>query len=881
MAFQPIIYTFGGSEYLNSIMESLSILFDFSKRNSLLTLYRFAGVLGVFILALRPFAARGPDGSPGSLDWPWFLRFALIILVVIVPKTDVRIEDITLKRTYVVTNAPWALSIFGWMTSSIGYGLTEMYENSLGGGMNPIESYSGNGIAFGSQYYNVLPSISRFQTRSMDNFVRPFINECMVPAVTPINERISGLSKEEFLHSPNYASALSGMNASWLKNRYVDTPKGPFTCFDMRQMIMTQWGPDSALLLSKMGISETTVDELDKSYIKQATDSSASSLRQAMMINAIYSSVAAQGVQYGDTALADSLYQTQAQYQQITAWRQGSQFAASSLVWLHIVVEGMIYAIWPLLTFLMLLPSGWVVIMQYIKILFWIQMWPILYAILNSIIAVYATSRSAALAMQYGGFTMSDVFQIGDLNGGIVSTAGYISTMVPIISWMLIQQGGGLIEAVRSHIGSTNSVAQKAGAQEADGSLTLNKVTVEDSNTAGNSISGMATHKQIGSTGTATTVGGNTTIQSSAMDNKLTTSIDYNQVAQRQLSNMTQEIRGQAGSQSEQWNKIRNSLHNAQLSTSGSDSTSSGKGGKDNAILSQGEALVADLAAKGKMMAGIEFYGTAVTGGVEGSLQTKASTDYKEALDKWKDFAKQNQTLLQGTIGDSFNQSQGLAQASSKTIMAAENVITAETNLQSMGKALKSNGDNAFMQYLMKEQGLLPTQINDMQWNNSGEFNKLAQDYAENVFVPKVIGDNGNYNVKGLDHDAITKDINQNANVYANGGARNNIEGNTRQFIQNQTVAAESNENIMQKHNNAVKQFKNTPSATMGKNMVKVGRNAAYMATGDSAGEMVKLAKKGYNSAKQSTMNRGTSAAKRAQTGGRISKSGYPTYGEK
>ena len=106
MAFQPIIYTFGGSEYLNSIMESLSILFDFSKRNSLLTLYRFAGVLGVFILALRPFAARGPDGSPGSLDWPWFLRFALIILVVIVPKTDVRIEDITLKRTYVVTNAP-------------------------------------------------------------------------------------------------------------------------------------------------------------------------------------------------------------------------------------------------------------------------------------------------------------------------------------------------------------------------------------------------------------------------------------------------------------------------------------------------------------------------------------------------------------------------------------------------------------------------------------------------------------------------------------------------------------------------------------------------------------------------------------------------------
>lgn len=597
MAFQPVIYTFGGSEYINSIMQSMSILFDFSKNSSLVTLYRLAGVLGVLILALRPFAARGPDGSPGSLDWPWFLRFGLIILVIIVPKTDVRIEDITLKKTYVVTKAPWALSIFGWMTSSIGYGLTEMYESVLGSGMNPVESYSGNGIAFGSQYYNILPKISHFDTKSMDNFVRPFINECMVPAVTPINAKISGLTKDEFLNAPSYAAALANMNPLWLKNRYVDTPNGAVTCLDMRQMITTQWEPDSVMLLNKIGVSENTIGDLDNSYIKQATDSSASSLKQGMMINAIYSSVAAQGVQYGDTALADSLYQAQAQYQQVTAWRQGSQFASVSLVWLHIVVEGMIYAIWPLLTFLMLFPSGWVVIMQYIKILFWIQMWPILYAILNSIIAVYATSRSAALAMQYGGFTMSNFFQIGDLNGGIVATAGYISTMVPIISWMLIQQGGGLIEAVRSHVGATNSSAQQAGTQETSGSMTLNKVTVQDSNTAGNSVTGMSTNKQISSSGTVSTVGDVSTIQSSAMDNKLTTGINYNKAAQSQLSNMKSELDSQVGSTKDAYNNARQSLYNAQKSAQASTNHGTSDGNKQDDAIANTLAIMTKMSA--------------------------------------------------------------------------------------------------------------------------------------------------------------------------------------------------------------------------------------------------------------------------------------------
>ena len=508
MAFQPIIYSFGAGDYLNSIFESLSILFDFNKHNEMLWIGRIAGLLGVISIALGSFASRGRDGSPGALDWTWFLRFAMIWLVIIVPKVDLRIEDLTNKKTFVVTGAPWALSVFGWFTSSIGYGFTNLYENVLGGGMNPVESYSGNGIAFGSRYYNTLPKIAKFDNMTMNNYVKPFIIECLVPAVTKFNVKNSGLTKEAFFSTPSYSASITSLNSNWLKNRYVYTDQGTLTCFELRDAMIKQWEPDSILILKKANLSEQMVGDLDNAFIKQATDASANSLKQAMMINAIQATAQSMAVQYGDAALADSLTQAQAQYQQVSAWRQGSQFASVSLVWLHIVAESLVYAIWPLLCFLFLLPVGFAVVMEYIKILFWLQTWPILYAILNSIIAVYAKDQSQALAMEYSGFTMSNFYQIGDINGGVVATAGYLSTLVPVLSWMFLQRAGmAVMSAIGGFTGAVNNTAESAGKQEALGNMDINRVSVKNSNTAGESTSGLETQRNITSAGTATTIG--------------------------------------------------------------------------------------------------------------------------------------------------------------------------------------------------------------------------------------------------------------------------------------------------------------------------------------------------------------------------------------
>lgn len=456
----------------------MSILFDFSKHSEILWLGRISGVLGVIWISMGGFASRGKDGSPGAIDWTWFLRFAMIWIVLIVPKTTLEIQDKITKATYSVSGAPWSLSIFGWFTSTLGYGLTEMYENVLGGGMNAATAYSGNGVAFGSSYYNSLPKVARFEPMNSSSSVFPFIQECLIPAAGPINSTWSGITKKVFLTSPNYYSAIMGLSTNFLQNRYVNVNGVSVTCLTLRDNVINDWNDNSQILMSQMRIQESTIQTLDGAYVLQATTQQSNSLKQAMMMNAIQDATAAGSAQWGDAAMADSIYQAQAQYQQTTAWRQGSQFASVSLVWLHVVAECLTYAIFPLLIFLILLPVGFGILMEYLKILFWLQTWPILYAIFNSIIAVYATSRSQQLALQYGGFTMSNFYKIGDINDGIVSTAGYLTTLVPVLSWMFLQRAGmAIASAVGTFTGSTNNAADQAGKQEALGNLDVNRMS--------------------------------------------------------------------------------------------------------------------------------------------------------------------------------------------------------------------------------------------------------------------------------------------------------------------------------------------------------------------------------------------------------------------
>lgn len=845
MSFVPIIYTYGGGQGLNSLFQSMSILFDFTKHTEIQWMGKIAGLLGVIWISISGFASRGKDGSPAAIDWTWFLRFAMIWIVLIVPRTQVEIQDRITKATYSVSGVPWSLGVFGWFTSIFGNGLTSMYENVLGGGMNTATSYSGNGVAFGSSYYNSLPKIARFDSVNSTKVVFPFIQECLIPAAGPINSRWSGVTKQALLTTDSYKSLVQGLSTNFLQNRYVNVEGASVTCLTLRDQVLAQWDANSLLLMSQMGMSESRIENLDQAYILQATTQQSNSLRQAMMMNAIQDAVAAGAVQWGDAAMADSMYQAQAQYQQVTAWRQGSQIAAVSLVWLHIVGESMVYALFPFLIFLMLLPMGFTVIMVYLRILFWLQMWPVLYAILNWIIAAYATSASQQLAMQYGGFTMSDFYKIGDMNDGVVAAAGYLSTMVPVLSWMLLNQAGAFISNIAgSFSGSVSNTAESAGKQEALGDLDVNRVTVGQRTVNSSTDMGSSRTTVHSQSGAVTTVGngsdGITTTKSAALDNKMISSVDYSKVAQNQISNQMQSLSSEAGTQSKQWNQIKSSAHSASLANQGGNSQTSGDGGKAAAALSKYEELAGNLTASAqsmyKLQGGLEVLGTGATtsvqAGIEGKMSSAAGAKYAYDLQAFKDFSNQHKSSLEASLGDTFQNSQGLADSSSKTTQAALNLIDTNNNLQSTGSTLKTNGDFAFNQHLQQDLGMSGKEINDMQMNDPAKFNQLAEAYAKDVFVPKIIGDSHNYSVKGVDAAGTKAKIRSLSDTYSNSGGVNSIETKAQGVIDSERGNTSSKElEVAGAYDTSKAKWDGNKSEVAGDVLAKTGSNAGHAIT--------------------------------------------------
>lgn len=831
MAFTPIIYTYGGGQGLNSLFQSMSILFDFSKHSEILWIGRISGILGVFWLSISGFASRGKDGSPGAIDWTWFIRFAMIWIILIVPKTTLEIQDKITKATYSISGAPWSLSIFGWFTSSIGYGMTSMYENVLGGGINTATSYSGNGFAFGSSYYNSLPKVARFNNTNSTAAVFPFIQECLIPAAGPINSTWSGIDKQTLLNTPDYVTAIQGLSSNFLQNRYVNVDGVSVTCLTLRDRVLTQWNSDSLLLLNQFNINEQGVAALDKEFIGSATAASANSFKQAMMMNAIQDAALAGSIQWGDAAMADSLAQAQAQMQQTSAWKQGSQFATVSLVWLHDAAEIITYAIFPFLLLLILLPVGFAVLMEYIKVLFWLQTWPILYAILNFIIGVYATSKSQQMALQYGGFTMNDFYKIGDMNDGIVSTAGYLCTLVPVLTWMFLQRAGmAIASAVGGFTGAINNTAESAGKQEALGSMDINRVSVQSSNTAGESTTGSAQHTNRTATGTTMTTGGNTTIQSAATANALPVGINFGESLQNSISNRTQTTHQEASQQATEWGKVSQQLHSEMVANTGGTSMSTGTGGDSSESLKKGQTLSAEAAAKADALAsisgGVEIFGngvsTRLTGTASVAAVSKASQDYANAVKKFDDWKQSTTTGTTGSISDGSSSATSLSQRSGKTSSDGISIAKDQSIVDSRSSSVQADGVNAFKNWMMHDKNMSPEQINDMAYNDVGGLNKLAQEFSPK-FVEQVLGQNHMTTPTAPNISEMRQNIGKTSMT-----SQNNMgsSSNARDIIANAQANNTSKTNSGNESVNAVlNKFKDNPTSITGENIKNAQNN--------------------------------------------------------
>ncbi len=225
------------------------------------------------------------------------------------------------------------------------------------------------------------------------------------------------------------------------------------------------------------------------------------------------------------------------------------------------------------------------VLKGYVFALMWLQSWPLLYAILNSAMTFYAKQNGAPVLL-------SEISQIQLKYSDLASTAGYLSMMIPPLSWMMVRGLGAGFSSVYSHFASSAiSPTASAAGSVVDGNYSYGNMQTENVNGFSWSTNSTTSFGQMmyqtGSGATATqTRDGNMVMDASGAMSRLPVGIN----ATRQIAAAQQEMAREASNRAESalhgfsssiasaWNTLSQFGSNRGSSdsvTSGADSTMS------------------------------------------------------------------------------------------------------------------------------------------------------------------------------------------------------------------------------------------------------------------------------------------------------------------
>lgn len=489
------IITFGSSSYVQSALNSMSML---AGSSAWTTLARLAGILGILYVILAG-VAKAQTGKI-EVDWGWLLMFGVLYGVLFVPKTDVVVTDRMTSlcasgSDYVVTDVPFGIAAFGYVTSGIGAGITDLYEQYIT--VPSDRKYSETGMAFGANLSRVVTETGIPDSEwsvNATNMMSQCVNPLIARGVMPVNE----LTRS--------TDIWSDIENKLPANRFVKMADGSVvSCQEMGQKVNAKFGPGgsvnelAALQAGSALFPQCSANDAKTAFLSGAggiktsdvmgyTEDAAEATRQSMLIAALQQGLGQTAMEGDSASIAQSVYTAQAEATQRNTYTLMGSMAARTVPVLRAVLEMLIYAIFPIVLIFALTPAWLKVLGHYVLAMMWIQLWPPLYAILNSIMTWYAEreAKSAAMieaATNDKGLSLETFGSISHASADIVAMTGYMAVSIPIIAYMIIRGGAMAGSMLASSLTQPMAAAaSRSGASLTDADMKSGSVSWDTSN---------------------------------------------------------------------------------------------------------------------------------------------------------------------------------------------------------------------------------------------------------------------------------------------------------------------------------------------------------------------------------------------------------------
>ena len=507
---ESVIYTFGGGEALWKVFNGIAMIFS-SHSGYMTGVMKLSMAIGGLWAAFRAILG----GNMGILGRDYFVPTYLILNLLLIPTTSVHIVDEvnpTFKYSK-VDHVPMGIAVVASTASRISKLVTDKLEQAF----TPAEAnrYGKTGTMFAAR----LVSMTR-EMRVSDPVVRQnlkdFVRQCFTLPLVWTN-LLAG--RKAALETDDILGLIASHPHSWLGSYWRNwSGRGGETIFlyckdgaAKAREVLTAEVPGSLTGLSAQLFGGGTMDVMTanrrlKTYFADAwktlsgkTASAHEVAAQEMMMNVYREAADDKREEFGlsrrDPHLI-ALSSARAKAQQNTGFLIGAQMVSSMLPSLQSTMLAILCILFVVIVPMTMLPGGLKTLGMWVKLIIWVESWPIFFAIIQCVSLIMASSSGAAYVSTGAGLSLLTQNGLADAAWDAVCYAEGFMAIVPVIAWAVVSGSGyALANLAGTVTRSVDGLSSKMGSEITDGNLSFDNQSFHNRSIAGYQIA----QQQLGS----------------------------------------------------------------------------------------------------------------------------------------------------------------------------------------------------------------------------------------------------------------------------------------------------------------------------------------------------------------------------------------------
>lgn len=437
------VHSIGDSAFLAQILNSIAMIAGTADMRMAAGI---GALVGLLFQAFKGLMAPGAGGlKPGE-----FLTSVLLWMALFQPSLTVTIEDAYSQEVRVVSHVPLGPAVAGSLVSSLGYGLTVLFETAFSVPSMTRHGYAGSLETLTAVRRNLLSrlSIGKMLDPNPQTDVRQsvsqYVKDCTLTGVDvgaiSVTTLLNGSPLPEALRfdSEIYTTEIRDGGTPLL---VTCTAAWPRLSSLIRGTTLSSLSKALGNFMTEGGTDPGTLVQSALDALTQGQESASDYILAAAIVPMFEQGVLERH--------QDSMKATEAAMVETAIAQRNTQWAAEQTLFTRIVrpmltwIEGFSYAVTPIMAFtLMLGARGVQMCGQYALMLVWIQFWMPVLAIGNLYITLATQAGFAALnRAQFALDSIAGLYQMDMELQNWLAIGGMLASATPAIALMLVYGG--------------------------------------------------------------------------------------------------------------------------------------------------------------------------------------------------------------------------------------------------------------------------------------------------------------------------------------------------------------------------------------------------------------------------------------------------------